>query len=232
KAEAEAKAKAAAPAPGKAAVSPESAVATPKAAREGDGAMNKMVFTLAACVVGIVIPIIIASFMNSMNYSLKKVDGALELWQGSFAPVGEYRMVTMPGAVLPEPAKESYTKMEAYPLVCQYYLEKADAIEDATSIPDFERIRSDLDQARTYAITQPLREAVYARFVRIDFILLVYKADVAAGLNTKEGYAEAIAYLESAAGLEIGEAEAEMVKRKIEKYTASLAAARPEAQQQ
>ncbi len=240
KAEAEAKAKAEAEAKAKAEAEAKTAATSeqitvpsePKPTPSGSSAsMNKAFFLLAACLVAIVVPIVIASFMNSMQYTLKTVDGALELWQGSFAPIGKHHVLTMPGAVPPESIQETYGKMEVFPLVCKYYLDRADSVVDATSIPDFEKIRLDLNQAMAYATTKHLREIVYARFDRIDFITLIYKADVAAEMNTPEGYKTAIAFLESASRLELGEPEAEMVKRKLEQFSASLAAILPDSSQ-
>ncbi len=189
--------------------------------------MKKILIALVAGLAVIFTPIVITSVSNSRNYYLIEDDGALEVWKGNFAPVGRHHLVTMPGAVLPEQVKKSYDKAEVYPLICNYFIEKVDTIVDAASIPDFEAIRADLTKAQPYATTKQQQEIIAARFRNIDFVLLLYRADVAAGKGTVEGYQTAIADLESAAQLKLGEAETELVKKKLKKATAGLASVQP-----
>jgi len=176
----------------------------------------KILFTIAACLIIIFIPIIIASYINTGRYYLEVTDGALELWQGDFAPMGKELLITMPGAVPPEIIKDAYSKEEVFPIVSGYLIDKADTLLGVNGLPDFQYIKSTLNSAKTYAVTKPLLQDINSRLTGIDFMMLLYKADVAEGMGTVEGRKAAIELLEQAAMLDLGPHEAELVSKKIQ----------------
>jgi hypothetical protein len=176
---------------------------------------RKILFIIAACLIVIFIPIIIASHVNTGRYYLEVADGAIELWQGNFSPRGKNLVITMPGAVPPEAIKDVYSKKEVFPIVSGYLIDKADTLLKVEGLPDFQYIKSTLNTAKTYAVTKPLLQSINNRLDRINFMVFLYKADIAAGMGTVEGRKEAIGLLEKAAELGLSPHESELVSKKI-----------------
>ncbi len=174
-----------------------------------------MLIIIAACLAFIFTPIILASFLNTTNYYLQATDGALELWQGDFAPLGKNLVISMPGALPPETIKEVYRKKEVYPIVSDYLLDKADALIEIEGLSNFQHIKSTLQEAQTYAVTKPMQIKIDNRLTKIEFMNLMYKADVAAESSSADGKETAIHYLEKAALLDLDAHEAEMVMKKL-----------------
>ena len=176
---------------------------------------GKILFTIAACLIIVFTPIIIASYINTGRYYLEVTDGALELWQGDFSPMGKKPVITMPGAVPPEGIKDVYSEEEVFPIIAGHLIDKADTLLEVGGLPDFQYIKSTLNTAKTYAVTKPLLQSINNRLTRIDFMVFLYKADVAAGMGTVEGREAAIGLLEKAAMLDLGPHEAEIISKKI-----------------
>jgi len=176
---------------------------------------RKMLVIIAACLAFIFTPIILASFLNTTNYYLQVSDGALELWQGEFAPLGKNIVISMPGALPPETIKKVYCKKEVFPIVSGYLLDKADTLIEIEGLSNFQHIKSTLQEAQTYAVTKPMQIKIDNRLTRIEFMNLMYKADVAAESASSDGKENAIHYLEKATLLDLNVHEAEMVKKKL-----------------
>ncbi|MFO7560544.1 MAG: histone H1-like repetitive region-containing protein [Desulfobacterales bacterium] len=183
---------------------------------EGADPSRKILFAIAACLILIFTPIIIASYINTGNYYLKTADGALEIYQGDFAPMGKELLITLPGGVPPKTIEDVYSKEKVFPIVCNYLIDKADTLLKVNGLPDFQYIKSTLNTAKTYAVTKPLLQRINKRLTGTDFMVFLYKADVAAGKGTVEGRDEAIGLLEKAAMLDLDSHEAEMVSKKIQ----------------
>jgi len=180
--------------------------------------VKKLVKGISICLILIILPIIYASISNTTNYYLKTSNGALEIWQGNFSPMGEHMVITIPGAVPPETIKKVYSKNEAFPLVCNYFIEKSDAILNIAGIPDFKAIRNDLEKAMTYAITEELRLAIDHRLTSIAFITFMYNADISAAKGTSAGFEAAAGYLEEASRLDLDDQQATLVENKIKTF--------------
>jgi hypothetical protein len=170
-------------------------------------------FFLAGFVLLIAI-IIGASISNRSNYYIKTVDGAVEIWQGRFAPMGEGLLISLPGAAPPETTKAVYSENEAFLLAFNYYIEKADALLGEADMPDFKGIKLYLNKALVFATTENLRNAVHSRLNSIDAMILLYKADVASSKNTLADFKTALAYLEEASKLKLDETQAQLIKQK------------------
>jgi len=231
KAEAEARAKAEAKAKAEARatshpepVQPERPPVPPPSIGESD-TVKKLIIALSICLVLIIIPILYTSISNTAKYYLKPRHGALEIWKGSFSPTGEHMVVKIPGAFAPETIKEVYSKNEVYPLACNYYLEKADAVLNIAGMPDFALIRNDLEKAMAYAVTDELKAAINQRLTFIDLAILTYKADLSAAKGTVEGYEAAIGYLAEAARLDLDDNQAELVESKTNAFTSAMESA-------
>ena len=164
----------------------------------------------------LVLLIVVASWMNTRDYYIKPGEGAIEIWQGKFAPLGEELLLSIPGVAAPEPLKASYTKKEVYPIFYQYYLDKADTLLEVPGMPDFEGVKSYLNTARTYAATSQMKTVVKSRLDAITRMVLLYKADVAASKDTPEDLHAAIKLYKEARGYAADDGEVARIKRKIE----------------
>jgi hypothetical protein len=181
----------------------------------------------------LVILVIGASFVNQGRFYLNSSDGAIEIWQGKFAPKGQQLLVALPGAALPEMEAAVYTKQDVYPIAFNYYVDKADAILDVPGAPNFDEVKAYLETALAYAANQDLRDIAYARLNNIDLLILIYKADVAGSRGTIDSLQAALGYLAEAKHL-ANTFQAQQLDQKIDAFStalASLQAAQAEAEQ-
>ena len=185
--------------------------------------MEKSIKYIAAFFVILVALVIYSSFSNIKNYYIKAGAGAVEIWQGRFAPMSRKLLVTLPGAQAPHPIKEVYLKEEVFPLVFNYYVNKADALLDVAGMPDFEGIEFYLNKAILFGTTDDLRKKAYVRLNSINMMTLQYKADVAASKETIDGFKTALKYLKKAALLDLDDSQNKLIKQKIESIRAKSA---------
>ena len=186
---------------------------------EGFGFMEKNIKYLVAAIAIVLMIIIGSSFSNMCKYYIKPYDGGIEIWQGRFSPIGTRHLISLPVVSHPEKIKKVYSKTDVLPLVFNFYLDKADSLLDEPGMPDFEKIKEYLKEAKPFAVTKDLRKIVRDRLNSIEMINLVYRADVAASKKTVSGYEEALKYLNEASLLKLDEAKAEQVKQKIASIT-------------
>ena len=194
---------------------------------------EKMLKYLAGAFVFLVILVIGASVVNQGRFYLNPSNGAVEIWQGKFAPKGQKLLIALPGVEVPEMESAVYTKQDVYPIVFNYYIDKADAILDVPGAPNFDEVKVYLDQALAYAVTPDLRDVANARINNIDLLILMYKADVAGSRGTIESLEVALDYLAEAKHLAT-DLQAQQIDQKIDAFSAalvSLKAAQAEAEQ-
>jgi hypothetical protein len=86
---------------------------------------------------------------------------------------------------------------------------------DVPGLPDFKGVRADLDRALSYAVTTAQHNEASLRINKIDRLILLYKADVAAGRGTLESLKAAADYLQQAAALNPDEIEAKLIAEKM-----------------
>ena len=163
----------------------------------------------------IVLVLVIASMSNSSKYYLKPAEGAVEIWQGSFAPMGKGLLLSIPGAEMPETVQPEYAKNDVFPLAFNYYISKADALAEIPGLPDFEGIKVYLNKALDYATTREAMKTANARLVTIEMLILVYKAEAFIGQETIESLETAREYLEEAAMLDLGQLPADPDRAEI-----------------
>ena len=156
------------------------------------------------------------SFANTGNYYLDSANGGLKIYQGRFAPIGKELIITLPGVKLAEPPEEVYTRSQVYPLIADFYLDKADALLAAPGLPDYEGIRSYLREALKYATGNDLRNTIYTRLDGIELLTLLYKAEVAVSKDSIESLEEALDYLGAASKLEMDTSQANLIDQKQE----------------
>jgi len=220
KAEEEAKRKAEAEAKQKAAEQ------MPPPPTEADAGMGSGFNPIKIGVVGfcaIILLLVFSSYTNTKKYYIAEKDGAVEIWRGTFTPMGKTRLMIMPGIQMPAEQKDVYGWQDAYRLMYQYYIEKADAILEVPGVPDTAGLTANLEKAIAYAPDRELRDAARARMMGIRMQTLVHKAQAALNRGTIESATAAIGFLKEAAQYNLSAAEAEMVQRKIEEAEAILA---------
>ena len=174
----------------------------------------------AAIAFGLIfIVLVLASISNSYKYTLQPADGAIEIWQGDFAPMGQKLMLSIPGGEMPQPTKPEYRKKEVFPLAFNYYISQADALAEVPGMPDFEGIKAYLHKALDYATDRAEMNSANIRVNTIELLVLLYKAQAAAGQATLTGLESAVDYLEEATMLDIDAAQLALVQEKIKTVT-------------
>jgi len=177
----------------------------PPVAEKKEPPLDPKLMALIAIVGLLFLLIIGASFKNADNYYLKQTHSALEIWKGKFSPRGQAKIVTLPGQQMPEKEKEVYSKKEALSLAFNHYMDRADALSEAEDLIDFQTIRENLEKAKKYAATDQQKQRVNQRLETMDFLMLLYKANVAAEKQTLESLENAMEFLDRAAALDISE---------------------------
>ena len=195
---------------------------TPPPAAEPEDPVNKAIkySLIGFCV--LVLLIVGHSIRNTNKYYVLARHGAIEIWQGSFSPMGKELLLVMPGVQAPDKTKEVYRQSDVFPLIFNFYIEKADTLMDVPGSPDFVGIKKALNQAMSYAINTQMRKTAIAKIDSIDRMILVYKADAAAGRGTVEGLHDAQTYLKRAASLRPGEIEAKLIGEKLDSVQKQL----------
>jgi hypothetical protein len=179
----------------------------------------------AAAGIGLLIFLIVAaSISNSGNYYLKDANGGLEIWQGSFAPLGEKHLLTLPGVPAPEEIQDVYTQKEVFPLAFNYYLVKADTLLEADGLPDFDGIKTYASQARAFAVDKEMRTLAQIRSDKIDWMILVYKADMAMARGKMADLLTAQDYLEDADRYSADDLDEDIIANKLAEVEAAIVA--------
>lgn len=186
--------------------------------------MGRATIYLVAVLVVLFSLVIGASMINNNTYYIDAKEGALEIWQGSFSPIGEELLISLPGVPSPEKKKDSYSKSDVFPIIFNYYVEKSDTLLEVSGMPDFEGIKADLNKALPYAITSAHAKAVSTRLNAIEGMILQYKADVAASRGTISDLETAKGYLTEAARLDLDDLHANLINQKIASINASIIA--------
>ena len=189
--------------------------------------LKKAVKYLIAAFVVLVALIIHTSMQNMNNYYLRAAHGALEIWQGKFSPMGKELLISLPGAQPPDPIKDVYSRTDVFPLIFDYYVEKADMLLEVSGMPDFKGVKKYLNRALSYATSDTPIKAAYDRLNNIELMILLYKADVAASKATISNLKDAKVYLTQASKLDVDKPQAEMIKQKIDAIDDMIADLQP-----
>ena len=192
---------------------------------------KKVVKYLIAAFVVLVALIIHTSIQNMNNYYLSATHGALEIWQGKFSPMGKELLLSLPGAQPPVKIKDVYSKTDVFPIIFDYYVEKADMLLEVSGMPDFKGVKKYLNRALSYATPETPMEAAYDRLNNIELMILLYKADVAASKATISDLKDAKVYLTQTSKLDLDEPQAEMIKQKIDAIDDMIADLQPKKKQ-
>lgn len=169
-----------------------------------------------------------ASFTNSNTFSFKKRGNTVELWKGYFAPMGIERIRTFSDLQLPTDeegktiVKDTYTKKEAYRILFQYFLSKADDTLTSQELPDLKEVNALLEEAKEYAFTDDARETVRLRKNGLRFLLLMEKVNLALASNTEDDLLAAKAYLAEIEQIDTTPIQRQMIKEKISAVASAL----------
>lgn len=153
---------------------------------------------------------------NSSKYYIHPKEGALEIWKGRFSPKDKQFFMVLHGVQLDQDVKAVYSRSDVYPMIFDYFLEKADTLLEVPGLPDFEGIKGYLYQAQSYAITPEMKDKVNGRLNSIERMILLYKADVAISKNTKDSLKAALQNLQKASGLVANPTQQQEIDEKIE----------------
>ena len=197
--------------------------AAPEASsKEPSDPVDKTIKILAAGLAFLILLVVGASMSNSSKYYLIDDKGTLEVWQGKFAPLGKKEVVTLTGVAVPAEINSVYRSSEVFPLIFQFYIDKADSMLKVDGTPDFDAIKKTLKTALEYGSTSELRDIAYSRLDKIDLLVLNYKAQVAASRGTIEDLTAAIGFLEEIGNLTEDDAQKEAIDRKIADHKALI----------
>jgi hypothetical protein len=189
----------------------------------------KIAIAIAASIVFLMLAV---SYNNGSKYYIHPKEDAIEIWKGRFSPKDTRFFIRLDGVGMPESVKEIYTKAEVFPLIFDFYVDKADTLLEVPGLPDLQSIKDHLLQAEEYIVTSEAKTAVTSRLNNIERMILLYKADVAISRNTEDSLESAIKLLEKAAKLTSSTAMSEEISQKINGARAQIVALEAEAVQQ
>ncbi|MCF8037591.1 MAG: hypothetical protein K9K62_12025 [Desulfobacteraceae bacterium] len=184
--------------------------------------VSRAMMVLIGVVALIFVLLIGASIQNMDSYYLKQTNTALEIWRGDFSPAGKTRIAVLRGAEAPAEIRGSYSREQALTHAFTHYMEKAESLSQAADLPDFRAIRDYLEKAQQFAVTQKQRSRVKQRLHRIEYLKLLYQAEVVAEKQTQSGLETALDYLEQASQLEIDAEEHQIIKQRINRTRKAL----------
>jgi colicin import membrane protein len=190
--------------------------------------MDKALKYMAAVVAVLIALVVGSSMINQGKYYIHTTDGALEIFQGRFAPMGEKLLISLAGVQPPAKIKDVYSKTDVFPLIFNYYVEKADTLLKVPGLPDFQGIKTYINKAMPYALTPKSKDIVYSRLNDIDLMILLYKADVAAGKTTLADLKEAKGFLTEASRLDIDDMKLNLIHQKIDAVDKKIASLKAE----
>ncbi len=196
-----------------------------------EGPINRTMKIALAAAATIIFLVLAISYNNSAKYYIYPKDNAIEIWKGRFSPKDKEFFMVLHGMSAQDPIKETYTKKEVFPLVFDYYVDKADTLLEVPGLPDYEGIKAYLHKAEAYIVSSDMRSAVSTRLNNIQRMTLLYKADVAISKDTDESLESAIKLLKEAGQLTSNSAQDEEITQKIEHARARRAELKSSAEQ-
>ncbi|HID29726.1 MAG TPA: hypothetical protein EYP19_06930 [Desulfobacterales bacterium] len=158
-----------------------------------------------------------ASSYNSGKFYFQQDARKVELLQGRFAPKGE-RLVERfsdPKILKGAPEKAVYTKKEAFGIILDYLLKRADEIMNTREAPDLRRAKSYLIRASNYALSGLEREAVGTRLNSIEFVSLMGKTNLALSRTRLPDFQAAWGYLAQAVPMASSDLQKEILMERL-----------------
>lgn len=157
--------------------------------------------------------IIWASFANSVKYYAVAERDGVTVWRGAFSPTGKRVVAVLPNLQLEEPVQSVYNRKEIYPLVFQYYLDRANAEVEAAGLPDLDAVKGLLDQGEQYVLNREMGAAVQDRRNALRRIQLIHQAHVEISKGTAASLDAALGHLKQAQRLTDDSVQLEAIDR-------------------
>ncbi|UCG81754.1 MAG: hypothetical protein JSV60_05640, partial [Desulfobacterales bacterium] len=167
-----------------------------------------------ACVIAI---LLLASLSNSNQFQFKQNDQMVELWQGRFAPMGIHRVASFsdPSILAGVDQQKSYSKKNAYAILSDYFIKRADDILKTGETPDLKAAKSYLAHASKYAVSDARRKEVQMRLNRMNFLVLLGKGELARSKGTIPDFETAKGYLTQAIPFASTDLEKDMITKSL-----------------
>jgi hypothetical protein len=156
-----------------------------------------------------------ASSSNQSKYYLVDGKAGVEVWQGTFSPMGKSYMLTLMGMEIPETEQEFYSQSEIYPLICSFYLDQASDVLSEDNIPNLVQVKEYLEIAHQFA-NEDIQRKIQKRLNGIDFMTFVLKADMAIQKGSEIDIEKAREYIEEAKDLAEKNYQKDMIKDRLQ----------------
>lgn len=167
-----------------------SKIKNPRVKETGDdngGLMNKGILGLIAGFTFLVIILIGASISNTGNFYLKNSKDGLMVYQGKFAPKGQFHLMTLPEIYAPQDIKkESYEKKEVYSLIYSFYMDNVKQLAKSKGTPDFEKIEKNLEKALAFAPSMDEKKFIREQIQALGNVSDNYKSELVKVLEGKK----------------------------------------------
>jgi hypothetical protein len=167
-----------------------------------------------ACVIAI---LLLASLSNSNKFSFIQKDRMVELWQGRFAPMGWHRIASFsdPNILAGVEQRKAYSKKQAYAILSDYFVNRADEILRTGETPDLKTAKSYLGHASKYALTDARQQEIRKRLNRMNFLVLLGKGELARSKGTLADFETAKEYLTQAVPYASTDLEKDMLTKNL-----------------
>jgi colicin import membrane protein len=195
----------------------------PETGRPDSDPVQRAVKLGLAALALVVLLVVWASISNSSKYFIVPANGSVEIWRGDFSPTGKRFVVVLHDMRLDTPVKSVYRSDEIYPIIFDYYLNKADSFLDVQGLPDYHSITDYLQRADRFALNKEMHHAVDVRRSHIQRSSLLYKADVEAGKGTQESFQSALQSLMDAKRLTKDPTQLQLIDQRIAQVRKSIA---------
>jgi len=161
--------------------------------------------------------LLLASWYNSNKFYFKQDDRKVDLWQGRFAPKGERLVDSFPDPRILEavPEQKAYTKKQAFGIVSDHLVKRADEVLNKGEARDLKRGESYLTSASNYVLSVPEREAVRIRLNSIEFVVLMGKTNLALNKTPVPGFQAAWGYLAQAVPVAFTDLQKDVLMKRL-----------------
>ena len=169
---------------------------TPPSQEPADSTLKYAIYGIGALAFVIAL-LLLASRYNSNKFYFKQDARKVELLQGRFAPKGERLVESFrdPKILEAAPKQKVYTKKEAFGIVLDYLLKRADGVLKEREPLDLRSAKSHLTRASNYVVSGADQEAVRLRLNSIEFVLLMDKTNLALSRTPLPDFRAAWGYL-------------------------------------
>jgi len=173
------------------------------------GAIGALAFVIAI--------VVLASLFNSNKFYFKQNDQMVEVWQGRFDPMGERLVASFSDPKILEdvPEQDTYTRKQAFGILYDYFVKRADELLKEGEAPDFKTVKSYLTHASNYARSESERGAIRMRLNSIEFLVLLGNTDLALSKTPLPDFQAAWGYLAKAVPMASTDLQKDILTKKL-----------------